>query len=214
MSKFSRIFKRTLGAALILCLMFSLLATATEDGYITENDPLVSLSYITGVLKPEIEKKISDAVGAAGGMTDAEKEALKKELTESITASVSQNIQTELLASEEFKSLLSQLISEQLSNLSVGGSSGSGEMYTLTLSSGQKLKATGKCEIILQSGSAAVFCPGSTSVKDVTSGGYLNNGDSVVKSHYIEISRNDGSGIVSTWSSTVVAVRGEFTVEG
>ncbi len=190
-NKFTLI-KKTAIAALMLVIFMTYFVSATNDAYVTENDPLVSLSYIENVLTPSIKSYVD------GKVTDVSAEGVAASLMES----------------SDFRDYISGIVKEELKNYSFSGSvSGSAEFSSVTLSAGQKITALGKCEMILQSGSCTVFGPVSSgAVKDLSAGKTLKSGSSLTVGNYVEISYADGSGIASLRAGTSLLIRGEYTV--
>ena len=181
--------KKTAAAVIALAVFMSLLTFGASDDYSTENDPLVSLSYINGVLTPNFEKYVDDKV--------------KNVSVEEIVSS--------LMNSEDFRQYVSSVVAS-LAQSGSSGSSSSAEFMTLQLAAGRKIISHGKCEIIVRSGQAAAVSVTDGAVKDLSSGKTLKNGDPVAIGSFIEISYADGSGIAALRTTTEVLVRGDFTV--
>ena len=184
--------KKTATAALMLVIFMTCFVSATDDAYVTENDPLVSLSYIENVLTPSLKSYVDGKV----------------------TEVSADDVAAALVNSPDFKDYVSELVKEELKNYSFHGSgSSSSEFTALSLTAGQKITALGKCEMILQSGSCTVFGPASSgAVKDLSAGKTLNSGSSLAVGNYVEISYADGSGIAALKNGTSLLIRGEYTV--
>lgn len=188
MSKKIELIKKAAAAVIMLTVLMTTMAFGVTEEYSTETDPLVSLSYINGVVIPDLEKYVDDKVNNVSA----------------------EQIAAELLGNEEFRQYVSSVVSS-MSSGSQGAASGT-EFITLKLSAGKRIIAGGKCELILRSGKAAVISSGSGAVKDLSADKTLGNGDGVVTGNFIEISYSDGSGIAVLQSNTEILIRGEFTV--
>ena len=189
MKRVSEILKKTAVAAAALALLMTTFALGASDDYSTENDPLVSLSYINGVLTPAFEKYVDDRI-------------------QNVSA---EEIAAALMNNDSFKEYVASVVSSSPQ----GGTSvpsSSAEFIKVNLDAGKRITASGKCELIVRSGEASVFCATDGAVKDVSASKTLSNGDGVILGDYIEISYADAAGIVSLRSGTEVLVRGEFTV--
>lgn len=184
--------KKVATAAMMLVLFLTCFVSATEDAYVTENDPLVSLSYIENVLTPSLKEYVD------GKVTDVTAEQIAQSLKND----------------PDFRSYIAGIVKDELKNYpSSSGSSASAEFAAVSLAVGQKITALGKCEIILQSGACTVFGPGTSSaVKDLSAGKTLKNGASLTIGNYVEISYADGSGIAALRAGTSLLIRGEYTV--
>ena len=184
--------KKVATAAMMLVLFLTCFVSATEDAYVTENDPLVSLSYIENVLTPSLKDYVD------GKVTDVTAEQIAQSLKND----------------PDFRSYIAGIVKEELKNYPASsGSSASAEFASVSLAVGQKITALGKCEIILQSGACTVFGPGTSSaVKDLSAGKTLKSGASLTVGNYVEISYADGSGIAALRAGTSLLIRGEYTV--
>lgn len=189
MNKRIEFVKKAAVAIFALTVFMSSFAFGVSEDYTTENDPLVSLSYINGVLTPSFEKYVDDKV--------------KNVSVEEIVSS--------LMNSEEFKQYVSSVVAAQ-AQTGTSGSSSSAEFITLQLAAGRKIVSHGKCEIIVRSGQAAAISVTDGAVKDLSANKILSNGEAVVTGNFIEISYADGSGVAALKTTTEVLVRGDFTV--
>ena len=185
--------KKIAGAALMLVLFLTCFVSATEDAYVTENDPLVSLSYIENVFMPSVKDYVDAKVSA--GTAD--------------------EVAGIIVNDPAFRSYVSDIVEEELKkySLQATGSSSVSEFVTVNLSVGQKITALGKCEIIMQSGACTVFGPATSSaVNDLSSGKTLKSGSSLTVGNFVEISYADGSGIAALRAGTMILIRGEYSI--
>ena len=181
--------KKILLSAVCLAILMSTFAFGVTEDYTTENDPLVSLSYINGVLTPAFEKYVDEKV--------------KSVSVDEIASSLMNN--------EAFKEYIASIIASQTHG-GVSGSSASEEFMTVELAAGKKITANGKCEIIVRKGQASAFCTTDGAVKDLSAGKVLSNGDGVTLGNFIEISYSGDAGIISLHTATEILIRGDFIV--
>ncbi len=199
-STLRRIIVITLTLASLLAI--AVYADSSVDSYETQNDPLISRSYLTLVFKPELEGYITEAVSAklTEMMKTFENDAMKPYVDRRL---------------EEYLSLslapfINEKITEKLEEIS-------GEGYAMasrkiTLEKDEILYAEDICEIILRQGKAFIVCDeGDIGASDTTSGVELTNGDSVAPNHNVVFSSDNKCGVRAV-SDLTVFVKGAFTV--
>ena len=189
MNKKTEFIKKAAVTVILLTVFMSTFAFGVTEDYSTENDPLISLSYINGVLTPSFEKYVDDKV--------------KSVSVDEIVAA--------LMVDEGFKDYVASVIASQ-SGGGQSGSASSAEFVSLVLSAGKRITANGKCEVIVRSGKAAAFCKTSGVVKDISADKTLTNGENVITGDLIEVSYAGGAGIAALQNGTEVLIRGEFTI--
>lgn len=189
MNKNVSLIKKAAVTVILLCVFMTTFAFGVTEDYSTENDPLISLSYINGVLTPQYERYVDDKVKSVS-------------VDEIVSA---------LMKNDSFKDYVASVIASQSSG-STPGSAVSAEFVSLSLSAGKRITANGRCEVIVRSGRAAAFCKTSGAIKDISANKTLSNGETVIIGDLIEISYADNAGIAALQSSTEVLIRGEFTI--
>ena len=145
--------KMKFAAALLLvgCIVVFGAAALAAGGDV--NDPLVTLSYLTNIFTPQVERKVAETV-----------------------AMNQQNVKAEVDASiarweEELKSVQEQE-DPATSNFKV-----------VTMSKGQVLTGHIGCEVMLRVGTATCVTDEAPGLIDCTDGSILNNGKALVKNH-------------------------------
>lgn len=179
-------------ASVVLTLGVSVLAAS----YDSSEDPLISLSYLTNIFKPEIEQEYEERV--------AELEARLSELenTSSIPEENEPIIDT---TPETEEPVIDTTPDDPLA------ASAAYEVVELTY--GDSLYAVSACDIMLRSGSASCIAPdASQGIADYTDGYEVYNDQAIVKNHMLLIPRGDGRGIKALSESVFVMVRGEYTI--
>ncbi len=172
----------TIALAVVLILVTGVYAVY-GDNDIT-NDPLISLSYINEVLWPEIEDMVERAVKVGELIRD---ETDEEEETEEETETEAPD---EPVAPDK-----------------------SFEFEVLHLTEDTILVSETPCEIILRSGRATAYLDGNDNgLADLTDGGELMEGDSLVANHLLMIPRGDGRGLKITSEEAYIMVRGGYTI--
>ncbi len=190
-SKPGRIYmKKRLGAiALAFAMILVLGAYAVYGDSDITSDPLVSLSYINEVLWPEIEDMIERAISG----DDFERTETD---TEEDTEESESETETETEVPEEPTAGVKSF-----------------EYEVLHLMENTLLLSETPCEIILRSGHAAAYLGGNDNgLADLTDGGELMEGDSLVSNHLLMIPRGDGRGVRITSSEAYIMVRGGYRI--
>ena len=182
-----------ISAAAISLALTAAAALSASDGaaYDSSTDPLVSLSYIEQVVKPEYDKKIAE-LDAALESAKAENAALKTQLSE---------------LSKKLDSLTTKVGELEAA---AGEYDGYQVVY---LKKSAKLLAESPCEIILRSGSAIAVSITSNGVNDISDGTELYNASAVPLYHCLLVPRGgDGRGIQITSDEAYVMVRGDYQI--
>lgn len=190
--------KSKLIAALIALLLavasLSLVVFGSDVIYDSENDPLISLSYLTGIFMPEIESKLAPLTSEVSGVSQT-----VEKLTEDLES-----------ATKKIEELTSRC--DQLS-AAMSASNTPSEYAVVYMLKGQRIKANNPCELILRSGSAVVVSEIENGLNDTSDGTELLGGVSVPLYHGMLIPRGgDGRGIEITSENAYVMVRGDYEI--
>ena len=161
--------------------------------YDSSKDPLVSLSYLSDVFKPEVQAE------------------LKSELTSSLQSSIKDSLKGELKT--ELYNQLADDYSATIDALQKQIDVLSNEYDVVTMTKGQRLTADASCEIVLLSGSASVRCSAeSEGIIDCTDGFILYDGQMVEINHKLLVPDNgDGRGLTAL-SDAKLLVKGGYTL--
>ncbi|MCL1792462.1 MAG: hypothetical protein FWG34_01190 [Oscillospiraceae bacterium] len=194
----SKLFALSLALSLVLALPIFLGPSIPVSGAESNaaagsaDDPLVTLSYINKVFKPQIEESILKAAEQKAAQTVAEK--LKDFNPGAATNSPSPT---------------------PIQNTYIMSDGASSSYVTLELTKGQKLRVKeGSLELVLRPGSGAVVISNfqTQGIADLTTGEELLNGKSLPINHSLLIPRNDGRGISVTSVIAYVMVRGDYEI--
>jgi len=189
----------------ILCVLSITIFAASYD---SSEDPLISLSYLTNIFRPSIEKELEEEVERL--------ESMIKQLTNGGNSSSTDGVLEEKVEQLEYKiRQLSSTLAEYEERLSeIDTSQGTEAGYeVLELKKGDCLYAASACDIMLRSGSAVCIAPDPTQgLADYTDAREIYNGENLTKNHKCLIPRADGRGIKATADSVYIIIRGDYTI--
>jgi len=200
---------------LVALLLTGYLAVAAEYG--SQNDPLVTLSYIEELL-PQLREAIDNAVKDKTAEFDRTLDNKLNEAMNSIDAKIAQ-FETDFsadVADESFIASVADLVVQK-----IGSSGGSGDGSTtggtaelfkvVRFKSGQTVIGEVGTEILWRIGSATCVSPGSPGLIDVSTGGDLANGGALQQNHLYVVTV-EGRGFKVT-SDCVILIKGPYTVK-
>ena len=173
-------------------------ADASSAAAGSADDPIVTLSYINKVFKPQIEQSLEKIAEQKATQIINEK---LKDFKPSVTAETPPAVSAEPPVYNYNTYIMSE------------GASAS--YVVLELTKGQKLRVqSGSLELILRPGGTAVVVSDSKTqgIADLTTGDELLNGKSLPINHSLLIPRNDGRGISVTSVIAYVMVRGDYEI--
>ncbi len=170
----------------ILALTAALAVTVLAASYDSSEDPIISLSYLTEVFRPSIEKDYEEKI--------AELEARIEALS---GGTYTPTAPEENDSSDQ---------TDQTTAVSV-------TYEVIELKYGDCLFAAGPVDIMLRAGSAVCIAPdASQGISDYTEGAEIYNGEKLTKNHMCLIPRGDGRGIMATAQSVFIMVRGDYSL--
>lgn len=180
--------KKTVRTVVCLLLAATVLTAfaALAGGVGSQDDPLVTLSYLNGTFLDQVLEKVDKSLESRGAQ-------LQKELEQEI-------------AQRE------QALRGQLSGAPSSAPGGDAAAYTaLVLSAGQTLSGGAGCEVLLRSGGAVCVADSASApaLVDTTSGESVNGGGSLQINHLYLMPA--AAGIRASGAATVL-VRGSYTV--
>lgn len=197
--------------AIVLSLALAFMALCVYATYSSEDDPLISLSYVNEVLLPQIKDMVYDIINGEDvsdvvATTPAETTDEIETTEEIVTTEVPET--TEVVTTAEPEPLFPE------------GTVNTGAKYNVVnLLYGQTLFASvNSCEVIVRSGNTKVVSPFTTKweeqgVSDITDGVEIYNDGKVPTNHSIIIPRDDGRGIVALEGGAWVMVRGDYIIK-
>lgn len=147
-----------------------------------KKDPLVTLSYLEDTVIPEILSKLTTS-----------------------TKSVNKDLKADLAAQiDVYESDMKQLLKS-------GTAEGSDTYVLVTLSAGQTMALDVGCEMMLRVGSITVNAATAPALIDITTGGTINAGASLVKNHLYMSTIPDRT-LTPTTDTVKLLVRGGYTI--
>lgn len=181
--------KKTVFISVVSGLTLAATAIFTA-GAISEDDPLITLSYLEKIVLPSLKSDVKDEI--IEDIKDEIRKELKEELSEEIAS------QTFFVSGDEENEDLS--LSE----------------YTLIeLDYGQTVTANSVCEFIARPGSyVTVISPFETQgIADITNSNELYDSDEIPMNAYCIIPRGgDGRGFTVQSQKAFIMIRGDYTI--
>ncbi len=197
--------KKTLkiSACVLLAGMLAFGTLCVYAAYSSEDDPLISLSYINEVLLPQIQDMIEKRLaGEDIGDITATEPVETTEVPETTAAPV----ETTAPVPE--------------TTFPAGTVNTGSKFAVIQLKEGETLFASvNACEVIVRSGQTKVVSPFTVKweeqgVSDTTDGKEIYNDEAVPNNHTILIPRDDGRGIVCGAGGAWLMVRGDYIIKG
>ena len=176
---------RLLSLLLVSLTLFTATVMAV-GGAGSEDDPLVTLSYLNDIFLPDLLTRVDDKL-----------ETRDAALSEKLDAQVQDDI----------KELEDKLGS------GTGSSAGTVDSFkVVTMSSGQILYGEIGCEVMLRVGTASCVSPSSPGLIDETDAATLESGKALVKNHLYMMTISD-RGVKATAATTKLLVRGSYQIK-
>ena len=205
--KKKRWYAAVVGLVMTVAVLMGVIAIAAEYG--TQDDPLVSLSYINSVFAPELQKKIDAEVArqisAYSGGVDSKIESYTTALKREIAEFVSEN--AGFAAENGTLDAISAAVAAKVSGAGADSSS-----FTLVkLAAGQTMVCSVGTEVLLRIGNASCVSSGTPGLIDTTDAVNLPNGGALSKNH-LYLCTVEGRGVYAPSGATLL-VRGVYTVK-
>lgn len=173
--------KWKIAAAAVCTLVLITVAYAATAG--SQDDPLVTLSYLNNIFRPQVEDSVDQAAADQG-------EQVRQDLDQAI-----------------------QSWDEQIQDAIGGaGSSSNAVFQVVTLSQGQTLVGDVGCEVMLRIGSALCLSDSAPGLIDVSAGTTLNNGEELVTNHLYMVTISTRS-VQAASGTVKVLVRGPYSIQ-
>ncbi len=167
-------------------LLVSVAAAAGGPG--SEDDPLVTLSYLNDTFLPQLLGKVDEKL-----------ETRDKELSDKLNAQAQKD---------------AEALAEQYGATppSTGGAEKPESFTVVTMASGETLLGDIGCEVMLRVGTANCVAPSAPGLIDETDGTTLGGGKELVKNH-LYMMTIDERGVKATAATTKLLVRGGYTIQ-
>lgn len=188
--------QRKFNAALLSFLIMGLTVTgifASAAAYGSESDPLVTVSYINDVVKPQITNDIDKAI------TDKETELLN-------------TIETKISASAMGGSSYSDEVLDEIAQRAakLSGNTGAESWQVIKVPAGKTLSGNVGCQILLRIGGASCVSSGTTGLINLSDATILASGGAL-KQNNLYMSTIDGRGFKAASDATVL-VKGSYSI--
>lgn len=181
--------KKVLALALAGLTVTGLAAAAANYG--SEDDPLVTASYIEDVVRPEIDEQIEEAL-----------EQKENEILETL-----ENNGASAGSAELSDALIEEIAARAAQKVSVGAAE---SWQVIKVPSGKTLTGKVGCQIMLRIGSASCVSSGSTGLIDMSDGTVLGSGGALRTNHLYMVTI-DGRGLKAAGDATVL-IKGPYSV--
>lgn len=187
MKKSISLLSRALSLLLVSFVLLTLTVAAT-GGAGSQDDPLVTLSYLNVTFLPEVLAQVDARV---------------TERNETLGAQLSEQIAAEKAALDQ----------KYAASASSGESAATVDSFVVvTMSNGQVLYGEIGCEVMLRVGTAVCVSPSSPGLIDSTDATTLDSGKSLIKNH-LYMMTIDERGVKATADTVKVLVRGTYEVK-
>lgn len=189
-----------LSALMLLLIACGIFALAAEYG--TQNDPLVSLSYINDVVKPGILKQADEKIAAKSGEVNATVLSFDERMDKKLKEFFDRNT---ALIDKSFVDTVAARVVEK-----IPAQQASAPFATVSVPAGKSLILSTGCELLIKSGNGICVASGAPGFIDMTTGGALNNSAALNTNHLYLVSESGRA--VKAQSTTVVLVRGKYSI--
>ncbi len=184
---------------LVVLLLAGVAAIAAEYG--TQNDPLVSKSYIDSVFAPQLLSQVDSLVqqklGNASGEIQAAQDIIDQKMSEFESRQLSVGVD------QVFMDNVANRVIQSVQDQSVNQST----FRAVTVPAGKQLILSVGSELVLQAGSGKCL----SSLLDTTTGAVLSAGGSVTAFH-LYLASAQGSGVKASAQVTAL-VRGAYQIQ-
>ena len=194
---------------LALMMMAGFMAIAAEYG--SQEDPLVSLSYINNVLAPETLKKIDLAIFDKLVQANGELNA--------IVGNYTAQIESRIAAYEQQQSDPSSAVSAELVDAiadaviaKMGAVPTQEKWEVVKIPKGKTMTFSVGGQVLLRIGSAVCVAPSSPGLINLTAGGELTDGKDLAKNSLYMITV-DGRGLKASKEDATVVAIGKYTIK-
>ena len=183
-----------------------LAVTVFAASYDSSEDPIVSLSYLTDIFRPSIEKEYTEKIDEL-----TEKLEELESTIEELSASKEPETETEPETERETEAETEPETEAETEPVIETRPSATYEV--IELQKGDCVYAVSACDIMLRAGKATCIAPDATQgLADYTDADEVYNGEALEKNHMCLIPRGDGRGICADSESVFIMIRGEYTI--
>lgn len=206
----------TTGAFLLVALLATgYLAMAAEFG--SQEDPLVTLSYITDVLSPDTIKSLEEAIAAKVQAITADMDAKLAGYSEQLDGKIAEleGRYTVEGTDDAFVGKVADAVIEKMGAGSTGGGTApaaSSEWKVVKVDNGKTMMLELGAEVVLRIGTGVCTSTGSTGLINLSSGTTIGDGAALAANNLYLVTIAPGRGVKATSAMTVL-VRGGYTIQ-
>lgn len=195
-------------ALLVLLLLASYVAIAADTT--NQEDPLVSLSYLTDVLAPETIEKVNAAIDLKADELQTRIDLVLTEYTSQLETTINdlESKYNNLATDSSFINAVSASVISQMGSTDGGGVASGWKLVSISAGETYKFEIGGM--VLLRIGTAECYTPSSPGIIDTTTGGELRSGEDLEKNHLYLITVAE-RGFTAT-SDSKIMVYGNYTV--
>lgn len=192
---------------LVLLLLASYVAIAADST--KQEDPLVSLSYLTDILAPETIEKVNAAINLKADELETSINLILAQYTEQLETTIGdlESRYNNLATDSSFISAVSASVIEQMGAGGAGGVASGWQLVSVAAGETYQFEVGGM--ILLRIGSANCYTPSSPGIIDTTTGSELNGGSALEKNHLYLVTVSE-RGFTATTDAKIM-VYGTFT---
>lgn len=207
------------GILLILSLMITgYFAIAAEYG--SQDDPLVSLSYITDVLSPDTIKKLEDTVSEKVSSIQSDLDTRINDYENSLDEKLAgfEKRYSDAALDDEFMEQVAALVAKKLSESGKDGAgaydtpSAGASWQVVKVESGKTVMLPLGCEAVLRIGSGTCYSTGTVGLVNLTKGTTAANGDEIAANNLYLVTIDSGRGIKASSDMTIL-IKGSYTIQ-
>ncbi|MDP4109037.1 MAG: hypothetical protein Q8878_03300 [Bacillota bacterium] len=204
-------YSKKIKVVLSILLLSTLLAAgffALAAEYGSQEDPLVTLSYITDVVSPgvlkEVDAKIAEKLNGFNAQLSDKIKEYSAEMDEKLASG-----QSSAGASDELVNAIAEKVLKKLQENGAGTVSAA-DWKLVDFAGGKTMKMSVGTEVLLRIGSAKVVSSGTPGLINLTSASEANNGSDILKNN-LYIVTIDGRGLKAA-ANCKILVRGAYTI--
>ena len=199
------------GFLLVTLLFVGYIAIAAESG--SRDDPLVTASYITDELMPNLNKKFDEIISAKTDKFTQDMNKQYDQLMADLDAAIKKagGSLTGNLNDPAFIASVADAVIAKQGGLPGGTGGTAATMTRVDVQKGKTVTLALGSEVVLRLGSANCVATGTPGLIDTTDASELAGGGSLKKNH-VYLSTVEGRGFRATADTTVVFIRGSYTV--
>ena len=204
----------TLSAILLVLLSVAgYFAIAAEYG--TQEDPLVTLSYVNNVLSPQVMQKLNDELNKKATEVSAEIDTKVKAASDEIDKKIAEYqaaAASGTLSEEMINSIADAVIAKMQAEKDDEETAKAPVWELVTLKKGQQINFRLGCEFVLRVGEATCVSSGTTGPISLSDATVIGPGKKYQPNHLYLVTIDTGRGLKADTDTVKVLVCGDYTI--